>query len=295
MLLRCLGVAAGGGYPQWNCACAGCRAARAKPERGSMHAGLAVSGTGERWFLLNATPDVHHQIAADPNLHPGPGPRDTPVAGVLLTDAEFDHTIGLLMLREGSDLVVHGAREVLETLETRFPVRELLRDYARIDWRVVEPGEPIELDERLRATAFRTGGKPPRYVGSSEHANWELGYRLHDVDTGGTAVYAPTVPRWDDAFAAQVADADCVFCDGTFHTDDEMSRRGTGSRPGLSMGHMPVDGPEGSARRLAELPGRKIYVHVNNTNPILDEDSAERRRLAGLGIEVGYAGLEVEL
>ncbi|MBK0869134.1 pyrroloquinoline quinone biosynthesis protein PqqB [Saccharopolyspora sp. HNM0986] len=295
MLLRCLGVAAGGGYPQWNCACGGCRAARERPERATTHAGLAVSATGRRWFLLNATPDVHHQIAADPNLHPGPGPRDTPVSGVLLTDAEFDHTIGLLVLREGADLAVHGTPEVLGALETRFPVRHLLSDYAEIDWRPVEPGEPIELDERLRATAFRTGGKPPRYVGASDRPNWEVGYRLEDTATGGTAVYAPTVPRWDDAFAAQVADADCVFCDGTFHTDDEMSRQGTGRQPGSSMGHMPVDGPDGSARKLAELPGRKIYVHVNNTNPILDEASAQRRRLQRQGIEVGHAGLEVEL
>lgn len=260
-----------------------------------MHAGLAVSGTGERWFLINATPDVHHQIAADPSLHPGPGPRDTPVGGVLLTDAEFDHTIGLLMLREGSHLTVRGTSAALEALERRFPISELLSDYATIDWVAIKPGEPIDLDERLQATAFVTGGKPPRYVGGSDLTEWELGYLLRDVVTGGTAVYAPTVPRWDGAFAEQVAEADCVFCDGTFFTDDEMRHQGTGSQPGLSMGHMPVGGRDGSARHLAELPGRKIYIHVNNTNPILDENTAERRWLAELGIEVGHAGLEVEL
>lgn len=297
MLVHCLGVAAGGGYPQWNCACPGCREVRTAPERASAHAGLAVSGTGDRWFLLNATPDVHHQINSDPSLHPGPGARETPVAGVLLTDAEFDHTIGLLVLREGSSLEVFGTAPVLAALTDHFPVRDLVSDYADVRWREVEIGKPVDLDERLQVTAFATGSKPPRYVGHHPGpGDWEIGYVLHDQVSGGTAVYAPSVPSWDEHFAEQVADADCVFVDGTFWTDDEMSRSGTGDRPGRSMGHMPVSGADGSARHLAALAARrKIYVHVNNTNPILDEGSAERAELAALGIEVGRAGLEVEL
>ncbi|MCR3718045.1 MULTISPECIES: pyrroloquinoline quinone biosynthesis protein PqqB [Prauserella salsuginis group] len=299
MFIHCLGAAAGGGYPQWNCACEGCRKARAKPELATKHAGIAVSGDGDRWFLLNATPDVHHQIAADPALHPGPGVRDTPVAGVLLTDAEFDHTIGLLMLREGSSLTVYGTYPVLEALRGNFPIRELLGDYAELSWSLVGIGEPIALDDRLRATAFVTGSKAPRYVGESPSrgpSDWEVGYRLEDTVTGGTAVYAPTLPRWDESFAEEVESADCVFVDGTFWTDDEMSCRGAGGRTGRSMGHMPVSGDDGSARRLAALPARrKIYTHINNTNPVLDEDSTERRWLTDLGIEVGRAGLEVEV
>ncbi|OLT41283.1 pyrroloquinoline quinone biosynthesis protein B [Saccharomonospora sp. CUA-673] len=301
MFIHCLGVAAGGGFPQWNCACEGCDKARAKPELASRHAGIAVSGDGDRWFLLNATPDVHHQIAADPALHPGPGVRDTPVAGVLLTDAEFDHTIGLLMLREGSSLTVYGTDPVLGALRRNFPVRDLLGDYADVAWSPVAVGEPIHLDDRVRATAFLTGSKAPRYVGAASTADadgpaWEVGYRLEDTVTGGTAVYAPTLPRWDESFAAQVAAVDCVFVDGTFWTDDEMSVRGAGGRTGRSMGHMPVSGDDGSAHRLAALTARrKIYTHINNTNPVLDEDSKERRWLTDLGIEVGRAGLEVEV
>ncbi|MFE7960525.1 pyrroloquinoline quinone biosynthesis protein PqqB [Streptomyces cellulosae] len=298
MFIHCLGAAAGGGYPQWNCACAGCRKARVKPEVATTHAGIAVSGDGEQWLLLNATPDVHHQIAADPSLHPGPGIRTTPVAGVLLTDAEFDHTIGLLMLREESSLTVYGTNPVLEALTRRFPVRELLSDYADLSWRPVDIGKPVDLDDRLRATAFLTGSKPPRYVGGSGlgGSEWEVGFRLEDKVTGGTLVYAPTLPRWDEKFTEQVASADCVFLDGTFWTDDEMSCQGAGSRTGRSMGHMPISGEDGSARALAALPAkRKIYTHINNTNPILDEDSKERRWLTGLGIEVGRAGLEVEI
>ncbi|MCE3552796.1 pyrroloquinoline quinone biosynthesis protein PqqB [Pseudonocardia sp. RS11V-5] len=303
MFVHCLGVAAGGGYPQWNCACAGCRRARAKPEVASTHAGIAVSGNGERWFLLNATPDVHHQVAADSSLHPGPEIRRTPVAGVLLTDAEFDHSIGLLMLREESTLTVYGTAPVLEALSTWFPVRDLLSDYASLTWSRVELGAPLDLDDRLRVTAFLTGSKPPRYVGRSRHSAggdlpspWEVGFRLEDTMTGGTVVYAPTLPRWDEHFAGQVASADCVFLDGTFWTDDEMACRGAGSRTGRSMGHMPVSGADGSARALAALPARrKIYTHINNTNPILDEESRERQWLTSLGIEVGRAGLEVEV
>jgi pyrroloquinoline quinone biosynthesis protein B len=302
VFVHCLGVAAGGGFPQWNCACAGCRKARAKPEVASYHAGIAVSGNGDQWFLLNATPDVHHQIAADPSLHPGPEIRATPVAGVLLTDAEFDHTIGLLMLREESTLTVYGTAPVLDALTTWFPVRDLLSDYARLSWSRIELGTPLDLDDRLRVTAFRTGSKAPRYVGRTRHplgdspSAWEVGFRLEDTVTGGTVVYAPTLPRWDEQFAGQVASADCIFLDGTFWTDDEMSCQGAGSRTGRSMGHTPVGGADGSARALAALPARrKIYTHINNTNPILDEESREREWLTSLGIEVGYAGLEVEV
>ena len=297
MFIHCLGVAAGGGYPQWNCACDRCRTARSRPEIGSPHAALAVSGTGERWFLLNATPDVHRQIESDRSLHPGPGPRDTPLAGVLLTDAEFDHTVGLLLLREGSALTVYGTAVVLEALADRFPVRDLLRDYADWSWCETQLGKPIQLDDRLQATPFAVGSKSPRYVSEPRKANsWVVGYRLEDTTTGGVAVYAPSVSAWDPALVDQLAGAECVFVDGTFWTDDEMARAGTGSRTGRSMGHLPISGPDGSAVRLAELAGvRRIYTHINNTNPILDEGSAERRELSELGIDVGRAGLEIEL
>jgi pyrroloquinoline quinone biosynthesis protein B len=297
VFLHCLGVAAGGGFPQWNCACPGCRQARSRPEIASAHAGLAVSGTGERWFLLNATPDVHHQIASDRRLHPGPGARATPVAGVVLTDAEFDHTIGLLLLREGSSLRVLGTAPVLAALAEDFPVRGLLGEYADLSWEPIDAGKPVRLDDRLLLTAFGTGTKAPRYVPDPQPgADWEVGYRLEDTVSGAAAVYAPAVPQWTPEIAGQLEDADCVFLDGTFWTDDEMSRSGTGDRSGRSMGHLPISGTDGSAAALAVLPARrKIYVHVNNTNPILDANSPQRAKLAELGIEVGWAGMEVEL
>jgi pyrroloquinoline quinone biosynthesis protein B len=297
MLLSCLGAAAGGGYPQWNCACAGCRQARRRPETGSLHASLAVSGDGRRWFLLNATPDVHHQIAASPFLHPGPGARDTPVAGVLLSDAEFDHTIGLLILREGSPLSVYGTAPVLDTLARDFPVRDLLTDYAPLSWHEIETGVSFDLDERVRVTAFATGRKPPRYVREPKPSDdWEVAYHLRDIVTGGTAVYAPTVPRWDADFVAWAGSVDCVLVDGTFFTDDEMGRAGGGTRTASDMGHLPMSGDHGSLRALSRLPAkRKVFTHINNTNPVLDPASPERALVTSMGIEVGLAGLEVRL
>ncbi|GLY65531.1 pyrroloquinoline quinone biosynthesis protein PqqB [Amycolatopsis taiwanensis] len=297
MLLRSLGAAAGGGYPQWNCACPGCRRARRHPETASLHASLAVSGDGTRWYLLNATPDVHHQIAATPFLHPGPGPRDTPVAGVLLSDAEFDHTIGLLILREGSPLTVYGTAPVLGTLANDFPVRDLLADYAALSWHEIESGVGFDLDGRLRVTAFPTGRKPPRYVREPKaFDDWEVAYHLRDTVTGGTAVYAPTVPRWDEDFAAWAEAVDCVMVDGTFFTDDEMPRVSGGTRTARDMGHLPIGGEHGSLTRLAQLPAkRKVFTHINNTNPILDRTSPEHALITSMGIEVGLAGLEVQL
>lgn len=297
MLLRCLGAAAGGGCPQWNCACAGCRRARQRPESASLHASVAVSGDGLRWFLLNATPDVHHQVAATPCLHPGPGPRETPVAGVLLSDAEFDHTIGLLVMREGSPFTVYGTAPVLDTLASDFPVRHLLADYADLTWRRIERDVPVELDPRLTVTPFATGRKPPRYVRSPRDSDvWEIGFHLRDNETGGTAVYAPTLPRWDDAFAERVRDVDCVLVDGTFYTDDEMARSGAGTRTARDMGHLPIGGEHGSLAALAKLPASaKVFTHINNTNPILDPASQEHAAVRAADIELGVAGLTVRL
>ncbi|MPZ61245.1 MAG: pyrroloquinoline quinone biosynthesis protein PqqB [Propionibacteriales bacterium] len=297
MYVHCLGAAAGGGYPQWNCACVGCRAARENPGRATLHASVAVSGDGDRWFLLNATPDVHHQIAAEPALHPGPGTRETPLSGVLLTDAELDHTIGLLVMREGSAYTVFGTAAVLAMLAEEFPVRRLLRDYADVTWREAVLGAPMALDDTLTATAFAAGTKHPRYAVSQRHDSGSVvGYRLEDARTGVTAVYAPALAHWDDAVQAELEKADCVIVDGTFWRDTEMIHTGSGRRRGSEMGHLAIDGPGGSAERLAMLPARyKIYTHINNTNPILDDSSPELRRLAELGILIGRAGLRVEL
>jgi pyrroloquinoline quinone biosynthesis protein B len=303
LYVRVLGTAAGGGYPQWNCACRLCRRVRSEATglRPRLHASLALSVTSKRWYLVNATPDVRFQIESYPALHPGPSPRETPVAGVFLTDAELDHTLGLLILREGASLQVYGSHAVLEALADAFPVRRILTSYAPFSWLEVKADESLLLDGGcLRVKAFRAGAKKPRYVTSPETVesedDWVLGYRFEDPASRGALVYAPGVEQWTAALAAELEGADVVFLDGTFWAEDEIAEMGVGNLTARQMGHLPIGGPEGSAQHLRSLPvRRKVYVHINNTNPVLDEGSEERRRLETWGIEIGFDGMELEV
>ena len=259
---------------------------------------MAASATGKHWYLLNGTPDVRFQIESSPQLHPGPGLRETPVRGVLLTDAELDHTLGLLILREGTSLEVFGTAPVLAALAEGFPVRQILRSYASFRWQEVKPGEAFLLDEgKVRVNAFRLGTKRPRYAtGSKVGDDWVIGYRFEDLATGRIAVYAPAIEAWSSELDAHLSGAYCAFIDGTFWTDDEMIRLGASRLTTREMGHLPISGAGGSAERLAALAvPRKVYVHINNTNPILDEESAESHLLTDMGIEVGWDGMEVEV
>jgi pyrroloquinoline quinone biosynthesis protein B len=258
---------------------------------------LAVSAAGKHWYLLNATPDVRFQIESFRELNPGPGLRQTPVRGVLLTDAELDHTLGLLILREGTSLEVLATTTVLAALSEAFPVRHILHSYASFRWQEVKPGEAFLLDEgRLRVQAFRLGVKQPRYVASSKTDDWVIGYRFKDLESGGVAVYAPAVEAWTNELDAQLPGAQCAFIDGTFWTDDEMIQVGASPLTAREMGHLQISGAGGSAERLAALPiPRKIYLHINNTNPILHEESPERGLLTSMGIEVAWDGMEMEV
>jgi pyrroloquinoline quinone biosynthesis protein B len=298
--LRLLGSAAGGAFPQWNCACSGCRLAREDSSRAwpRTQCSLAFTGSGDEWYLIGAGPDVRRQIEDFPALHPGPGPRETRIRGVLLTDAELDHTIGLLIVREGSPLDVYGTEAVLAALQEAFPIRRLTRRYASVRWTAVAPGRPLALERgRLEVSTVPLGRKRPRYAAEQEiDGDWVVGYRIADLETGGTAVFAPGVERWSRELEALLAGAGCAFVDGTFWSDDEMARRGTGQATATAMGHLPIGGEGGSAERLAGAGAlRTVYVHLNNTNPVLDERSPERGKLRALGIEVGWDGMEVEL
>lgn len=300
MYLRVLGTAAGGGFPQWNCTCPLCRRVRSEVAgvRPRSHACLALSVTGKNWYLVNAAPDVHYQTESFSALHPGPGLRQTPVRGILLTDAELDHTLGLLVLREGTPLDVYATPAVLAALAQPFPVQSILKSYAPIQWVEIKPNNAFLLDEsRLRVQGFCLGTKRPRYaVGSKIDGDWVIGYRFEDLGTGGVAVYAPAVEAWSKDLDAQLALSHCVFMDGTFWADDEMIQIGAGKKTAREMGHLPITGADGSAEHLSNLAaGRKIYVHMNNTNPVLNEDSTERRFLADRGIDVGWDGMELEV
>lgn len=304
MFVHVLGTAAGGGYPQWNCACRLCRRARSSPDRfpPRLHASLAFGVDRRRWYLVNATPDVRFQIESFTALQPGPDLRHTPICGVLLTDAELDHTLGLFMLREGAALDVYGTAAVLGALRADLPVERLIAPYAQFRWHEVNTGEPFLLDQdRLQVTAIRLGTKRPRYVASAEsggasHDDWVVGYRLEDRESGGAVVYAPGVERWTSALDAALDGADAIFLDGTFWSEDEMALTGAGTLTARQMGHVPVSGPGGTAERLRPLAAKdRIYVHINNTNPVLDSDSAERRMLEDWGLIVGSDGMDLEV
>lgn len=299
MLLRVLGTAAGGGIPQWNCACPGCSGARAHLGRRRRHASLAVRAGEGRWYLVNATPDIGDQIEAHPDLHPGPGARQTPVAGVVLTDAELDHTLGLWRLREADRLEIVATAPVREAVEDRLRLGEVLTPYTTVTWRELDTRRTVALDSSgsgVRIDAVPVSGKRPRYAaGAPGHDAWVVALRLHDPDTGRTALYAPAVAAWPDALHRAAAEADCVIVDGTFWDDEEPRRTGISSRTATAMGHLPIDGPQGTARILATLPGRCLYTHLNNTNPLLDPAAPEHKELARLGLEVADDTLVIEL
>ncbi|MEV6925238.1 MBL fold metallo-hydrolase [Dactylosporangium sp. NPDC051485] len=287
MRVRLLGTAAGGGLPQWNCACDGCTRARAAGVNRTQDC-VAVSGDGRAWFLLNASPDLRAQLAAAPELAPGPGRRDTPLRGVLLSTAELDHTLGLLTLREAGALTLYGSGCVLDALAGPFPVRPILAQYTTLHCAVIEPGAEIGLDGGLRAQALSVGSKRPRYAESLPGDDWVLAYRVSDPRTGGVLVYAPCLPAWSPAFEELIADAGCVVLDGTFLHDDELRRATGGGGAATSMGHLPI---ELSEPLLPRRPGmRYMYTHLNNTNPVAVTGTALR-----LAAEVPADGASFEL
>jgi pyrroloquinoline quinone biosynthesis protein B len=300
MWVRVLGSAAGGGYPQWNCACPACRAVRdgSRPARSRTQSSIAVSTDYRRWFLLNASPDIHAQIESFPPLHPRRGPdggRVVPLQGVLLTDAELDHTLGLLLLREGRGLEVHATAAARDTLCAGTSLLRTLEAYCPVNWVPVVPGREVPLGDGLSYSAFDVPTTKRARFGAGEAEGRVVGYRLTDR-TGGALVYLPAVQELTASLYRQLAGCSCLLVDGTCWHDDELIRLGVAGKTAREMGHLPISGPGGSLEQLAPLPiHRKIYIHINNTNPILLEDAPERRPLEQHGLEVAVDGLELQI
>jgi pyrroloquinoline quinone biosynthesis protein B len=295
--LRVLGSAAGGGSPQWNCACPVCAATRAgtRPTRPRTQSSVAVSADYRRWFLINASPDVRTQIEAFSGLHPHVD-RTTPLEAVLLTDAELDHTLGLLLLREARALRLYATPAVHKTLCDGSGILRTLERYCPVEWRAVVPGAEVPLADGLSCRAFDVPTtKQARFEAGVDHGR-VVGYRLTDERGGGTLVYLPGVQALTPALRAEIEGCACLLIDGTCWRDDELVRLGLAGKTSREMGHLPIDGPDGS---LAQLPSlgvaRTIFVHMNNTNPILLEDAPERRILEDSGMEVAMDGLEVQV
>jgi pyrroloquinoline quinone biosynthesis protein B len=282
--VRVLGSAAGGGFPQWNCRCGTCEAARAGVRAvPRTQSSLAIRGVDGPWFLVNASPDARQQLETlTPSLVDGV--RESPIAGVLLTDAEIDHTAGLLLLRESAMPVrVFGEAGVEQALSET--LLRMLQRFCGVEWTVLEPERFMPLEESSLVVE-------PFQAGDDE----ATGFVFRDHATGGVATYVPGLARLDHGVIARLAASDLVLVDGTFWTDDELARLGISDRSAHDMGHVPLSGPGGTLEALAGLERpRKVLVHINNTNPILLEDSPEREQVVRSGVEVAYDGLEVDL
>ena len=297
MWVRVLGAAAGGGFPQWNCSCPRCRAVRdgSRSCRSRTQSSVAVSADYRRWFLLNASPDIRAQIESFPALHPQ-GVRESPLQAVLLTDAELDHTLGLLLLRETDDLEIHATAAVHETLYSGTSLLQTLGAYTRVEWRKVSTGKEVPLADGLSYRAFHVPTNKRARFGTGEAEESVVGYRITDGHTGRTLVYVPGAQELTALVQSHLEDCDCLLFDGTCWQDDELIQLGIAGKTSRDMGHLPISGIGGSLERLAPLPiERKVYIHINNTNPILLEDSPERRIVEEHGFEVAADGLELEI
>jgi pyrroloquinoline quinone biosynthesis protein B len=306
MKIIVLGSAAGGGYPQWNCNCRNCDGLRrgAIRSRARTQSSIAISANGSDWLLVNASPDILTQIRATPALQPARASRDSGIAAVLLMDAQVDHTTGLMMLREGRAIPLYCSAPVWQDLQGGYPLAKVLAHYCGVQWRelAVAGGEHCSFTvpqlEGIRFTAVPLDSKAPPYSPHREQpqAGDNIGLLAHDLLTGKKLFYAPGLGAIAPLTAAAMREADCLLVDGTFWTGDEMIEQGFSSKPAAAMGHLPQSGAGGMMEVLDGMPAsRKILIHINNTNPILDEDSSQRAELVRAGIEVCEDGMSLQL
>lgn len=306
MHIYLLGTAAGGGVPQWNCNCAVCREARTSGGRvrPRTQSSVAISADGRSWFLLNASPDIRAQIENFSPLRPrGSRERNSPIEAVLLTNADLDHTLGLVLLREGEKLRVHATTDVRRALSEGIGFESALNSFCGTEW-IAPPTKPQPLLRHdgsasgLTHEAIPLPGKPPRFMNSRPAAGDEnvVGYRIKDNKSGGRLLFLPDVSTLSENVMRWLPECDALLFDGTFWSENEMRERGVGTLSAADMGHVPISGATGSLKVLAELKIRhKIYTHINNTNPILIEDSPEHAAVKASGCTVGRDGMEIEI
>lgn len=271
MILRVLGSAAGGGLPQWNCACANCVAARAGKIPSQTQSSVAFCGQDRQWWLINASPDLARQIEATPELQPSPdSPRNSPIAGVFLTNADVDHALGLLLLRQReTPLIVYATEQTRAALDW---IDNVIARFCGIDWRNVGDAISVSAIELSNSTAFQ----------------------LRDERSGAAALVAPAVGELTNELREAMQKSDVIFFDGTFWSENELRAFRPGTRTAREMHHLSIS--DGSLELLRNSPARrKIYIHINNTNPILMPGSPERRQVEEAGVEIGYDGLEIVL
>jgi pyrroloquinoline quinone biosynthesis protein B len=269
--------------------------------RARTQSSIAVTGDGTAWVLINASPDILAQLRAFPDAQPARRLRDTAIAGIVLVDSQIDHTTGLLMLREGSPLRVYCTRSVREDLVAGNPLFEVLRHYCGVEWQRIEAGgEAFRVDgaDGLTFRAVALASKAPPYSPrrNAPSAGDNIGLAIADAASGRSVFYAPGLGAVEAHVAREFDRADCLLVDGTFWSEDEMARLGVGEQRARDMGHLPQSGTGGMMDALAPCRhARKVLIHINNTNPILDEDSPQRAMLAKHGIEVAHDGMEILL
>jgi pyrroloquinoline quinone biosynthesis protein B len=311
--LKIIGSAAGGGFPQWNCNYRLSRAARAGAAgvRPRTQSSLAASGDGTNWVLFNASPDIRQQIAETPELQPRSGGplRSTPIRAVVLTNGDVDHVAGLLSLREREPFSLYATSKVLDVIAANSIFNVL--DPEVVPRRLLPLGETVSVldaddgETGVAVEAFAVPGKIALYLEDSSDPQADfgsdsgdtIGIRIAHRNGGGrSAFYIPGCARVDPALRQRLADAACLLFDGTLYTDDEMIAAGVGHKTGRRMGHMSMDGENGAVAALADLAvGRRIFVHINNTNPALDENSPEHQRIKAAGWEIAHDGMDIEL
>jgi pyrroloquinoline quinone biosynthesis protein B len=306
MKIRVLGSAAGGGFPQWNCNCPNCAGLRSGSlrARARTQSSIVVSaGSDTEWALVNASPDILAQLQANPVLQPGRSARDTALCAIVLVDGQVDHTTGLYMLREASrPWPVWCTDSAYADLTRGNPVLGVLSHYCGVEHRRIGlEGEAFTIEgvPGVSWRALPVASKPAPYSPNREAPVPGDNIALEIVDdvTGRSVVYAPGLGAIDDGMWTAMQSARCVLVDGTFWTDDEMIRLGLSRKRARDMGHLAQSGPGGLLEWLGKLAPqtRKVLIHINNTNPILDEDSPERGELARRGVEVAFDGMEIEL
>lgn len=301
MHIRILGSAAGGRFPQWNCGCENCIAVRKStfPGKARTQAQLALSADGRRWFLAGASPDLSFQIEATPALH-ARSLRDSPVAGVVLGSADLDHVLGLLLLRELQPLRVYAAPSILRILREENSMFHMLnRVEPQVFWTPISSEVPFPLldasgeDSGLSCEVSHLSGRYPTYVKSSGLAPGEATAALFFASAGKRVAYLPAIARIDDRLLGKIDGAELLLFDGTFWSDDELIRVQGSGETAHQMGHIPV---EESLDLLKNVKiGRKMFVHINNTNPILNETSRENGMVREAGWEVAEDNCQLEL
>ena len=294
-----LGSAAGGGVPQWNCRCFVCELARSGDSRVTprTQSSIALSQDGENWLLVNASPDIRQQIADNPVLHPRHGARHTPISAVLLTNGDVDHVAGLLTLRESQPFKLYATRTTRESVDANRIFSVASPDLVpRLPIMMDEPFEPVP---GVRIEMFAVPGKVPLWL---EDESMTIGEAtettvgLEIVAGGKSLLYIPGCADVTADVRRRVEGADALLFDGTLWTDNEMIEAGLGHKSARRMGHVPMSGESGSVESLKDVAvGRRIFIHINNTNPVLVSDSQERAKAEASGWEVGYDGMRIEL